>query len=154
MSKLLRFAPFLLLVLVAGLVIYLVNSSGSAPQKKNASPTLSLTLRLGNIAPSATRPALRRVTVSSGGGVTVQTSLTASPTNWVATDSRQLTNQQLSSLEAAAKGVALTPIDIAACHGIPVGDVGSTTLQIGPQQSSCPPSSANKLISLLETYLS
>lgn len=112
--------------------------------------SVSLTKIPGNIC----CPEYTRASVSAKGILTTATKPRGG--SWKQQSRRRLTRRELSRLRtqlARFNPAALKPNTSAGCNGAPIGDVGGNDLRVGSRESTCPPKSANGLISVLSRWL-
>jgi hypothetical protein len=94
----------------------------------------------------------RRATVSATG---VLTQAIEQNNRWKRVGRRTLKRGELKQLRGDLR--RFNPADLkssgAACHGLPIGDVGANDLRVGKHGSNCPPKSAQALVDLLSRWL-
>ena len=136
--------------LVVALVVF---AAISAPALANSYPThvpVSLTRIPGNTC----CPKYTRASVSAKGVLTAATMERGAA--WKVQSRRTLTAPELKRLRtelARFNPATLKPNNSAGCNGAPIGDVGGNDLRVGSHESTCPPKSASRLISVLRAWL-
>lgn len=111
---------------------------------------VSLTRLPGNLC----CPKAKRAVVSATGVLTASTRTNSG--TWQTKTHRRLSASELKRLRtelARFNPASLEPNNSAGCHGAPIGDVGGNDLRVGTHESTCPPSSADRLIKVLAGWL-
>jgi hypothetical protein len=136
--------------LAVGLVVF---AAITAPALASSYPThvpVSLTRIPGNTC----CPKYTRASVSAKGVLTTATMKRGG--SWKVQNRRGLTTMELKRLRrelARFNPATLKPGYTGGCNGAPIGDVGGDDLRVGSHESSCPPKSASRLISVLGAWL-